>query len=118
MSDNNEIDNTTANDDFLCDILVSGHLVGKLSTMEEVEKVYEDLLNPAFTDSIFNAMIDFIDMQAVHQDELYTEADTIIMDSPAIDEEDDNLRADLSTKLSDSLNGLSAALELVIFGQP
>ncbi len=113
-----ELNITTANPEFLSEILIGGGLIGKLTSQEAVDHIYLQLTSDKYGDRIFSALVDFIDMESEKQDQLYSAADDIIQATPLIDEEDENLRSDMCTLLSDNLTGLIAALEVIIYGNP
>ena len=111
-------DRTTANDDFLAEILLKGKLAGKVGSPEEVDFVFNQLVSESFEDTIYDAILDFINMDNHAQDDLYSKADQIIMDSPLIAEENDALRSGTLKLLDDKLTALTQAIEVVVYGFP
>jgi hypothetical protein len=100
----------------LTNVLLENRMVGNLKTMHEVEEMFTKLLDTDKDGVIANCMLRFINIDEDHQDTLYCEADSAISDSRLIDEEDDELRADLLTHLNESIDTLTNTLEAIIYG--
>lgn len=97
----------------LADILIEGGLVGTRENLDEINDVFEGLME--FPDTMTAKLLEFIQDDEDHQDELYQECDAIIQDSKLIEADDDEMREAMVECMNKSIDDLTNALEVIFF---
>lgn len=94
-------------------ILLSEGFIGKLTTQEQVDEAFNQLLE--YEDTMFEKLLEFIDTETSYQDDLYQDADEIVGNTELIEDADDEFRMDITSCLDKSIADLSGSLETIYF---